>query len=214
MAGFLEYQLDTRISYGTSGGLGYNTTVVSNQTRKETRFILQSRGLWKFSITFKNKSKSFLQGVQAFYASVAGKAYGWRFRNNREYYTCTDDYASGISGWSSEPISTYAGGTTMQLIHTRNPGKATAEIVPIVKPDLTLAIILYRDGSLTAWPSGNYTLNTATGIVTFSVSQTGHTFAWKGQWDTPVRFDVDDSEITWDDYDVANMSIPIVEIVP
>jgi len=214
--GFLEIQLNPDIAYGTKGGLSYTSVVVTNQTRVETRFQQQSRGFWKFNLGYNTKSKKVMAGIQAFFQQVQGKTYGWRFRNYREYYTSITDYIDATSPPTpvKEPITTYASGTTMQLIHTRRPGTSTAEIVPIRKPDMTVPIKLYRDGSGTEWPNTNYTLDTTTGIVTFNTSQTGHTFSWLGYWDTPCRFDVDSPDISWDDFDIFSWSgINIMEIV-
>lgn len=218
---FLEVQLNPKISFGAKGGLGYTTTVITNPTRIETRFRLQSRGYWKMTIPFNIKSKSFIQEVTSFFSLVQGKVYGWRFRNYREYYTCIDNYSSGTIG--KEPLI-YSGGTTIQLIHTRNPGLGTSETVLIAKPDLNsyggtsgtgeITLNLYKDGSGTPWPSStNWSLDVTTGIITFASDQTGHTFEWEGYWDTPMRSDVDDQEASWDDLDIFNWDgIPILEI--
>lgn len=210
---FQEVELDPLIGYGTKAGLSYVSTVVSNPARKETRFAQQSRGYWNFEISFKDKSKGQILAIQNTYSLVQGKVYGFRFLNYREYYTCLDDFVGGIGTLFQEPITTYAGGTTMQLIHTRRPGTSTAEIVLIRKPFLNGSIFLFRDGSGSAWPNTNYTIDLTTGIVTFNVDQTGHTFEWAGQWDTPVRFDTDDADIEQSDFDVfAWESIKLREI--
>ena len=222
MSDFIEIQLDPKLSYGSRLGLSYTTTVVRNTSRKETRFQMQSRGYWDGTISLKDKSGPEMSAISAFYSRVNGKTFAWRFRNYREYYTCIDDYAARTV--APEPITTYAGGTTMQLIHTRNPGLSNAEIVPVTKPDMnsmgatsgtgTVLFQLFRDGSGTPWPSaGNWALDTTTGIVTFNTSQTGHTFSYKGYWDTPMRFDDDSMSASQDDLDVyAWDGIKIVEV--
>lgn len=211
MPGFLEDVIPSFTSYGTEGSLSYTTIVVTNPSRKETRFPQQSRGYWNLTIKFTDKTKSIMQAIHHHYAAVQGKAYGWRFRNLREYYTCTDNYASGTIG--KEPIPSLIDNTHLQLVHTRNPTKTTAEVVPIKKPDLSIPIVLYRDGSLTAYSAANYTVDLTTGIVTFTSSQAGHTFEWLGYWDTPVRFDFDSGLISWTDFDVFDWdSITVKEI--
>jgi uncharacterized protein (TIGR02217 family) len=221
---FIEIQLDPLVGYGTKGGLNYVSTVVSNPARKETRFAQQSRGYWNLNITFSDKSKAQMQAIQAMYSIVQGKVYGFRVRNYREYYTCTDDGVGGTTTQVAEPITTYGGGTTMQLIHTRHPGVSTAEIVLITKPDLnsagassgsgTTPFTLYRDGSGTPWPSAsNWVLDVTTGIITFNTNQIGHTFKWKGFWDTPVRFDMDASDIEQSDFNIFNwQDISVMEV--
>lgn len=197
---FLEIQLDPKIGYGTSGSLGHTTTVVTNPARKETRFPLQSRGYWKLAITFNTKGKNQMEAIHQHFDAVGGKAYGWRLRNYREYYTCTDDYASTSRVPTPEPITTYTSGTTLQLMHTRRPGTTNVQILPVRKPDMSVPIILYRDSPSSVYSSSNYTVDTTTGIVTFSTNQVGHTFYWSGYWDTPCRFDIDDGDIKWTDF--------------
>jgi hypothetical protein len=218
--GFLEIQLDPLLDWGTKGGLSYNTTVVAGIAHgPESRFPMQSRGYWKLSINLTTKSKNAMKVISAHFAAAQGKAWGWRFRNLREYFTSTDNGQT----FASESLPLYTSGTTMQLYHQRVYAGRT-ETVPIRKPDMNSAggttgtgatpFHLYRDGSSTPWPSsGNWSLDVTTGIVTFNTNQVGHTFAWDGYWDTPMRFDVDDQTAAWSDFDVMDWdSINILEV--
>jgi uncharacterized protein (TIGR02217 family) len=216
--GFLEIQLDPNTNWGTTGGLSYNTIVVANPSRSaETRFPQQSRGYWNLSINLTDKSQDQMKDIASHFDAVEGKAWGWRFRNKREYFTSND----GCKTRAPEALTLYAGGTTLQLTHVRSSLGRTS-IIPIRKPDLnsvggitgtgTTPFTLYING--VAWASsGNWTLDTTTGIITFASDQTGNTFMWDGEWDTPMRFDVDDQTASWDDFDVlAWDSINIMEI--
>jgi uncharacterized protein (TIGR02217 family) len=197
--GFLELQLDPLVSYGTSGGPGFSTLVVSNNSRNEQRVQQQSRGYWKLALSFSDKSKTQLTTIQNHFAVVMGKTYGWRFRNWRDYQA------------TNEPIAALSTPTTMQLTKTITMG-GISTVTLIRKPDMVLPITLTRDGA--AFPSsGNWTLDTTTGIVTFTASQTGHVFTWTGQYDMAARFDVDDMGGSWDDFNVFSWpSINIMEI--
>lgn len=196
--GFLELQLDPNISYGATGGLSFNTLVVGNPSRIETRFQQQNRGYWKLTISLNDKSKTQMQAIQDHFEAVRGKTYGWRFRNKRNYIA------------NNEPVPLLTG-TTMQLRKTRTvAGVTTVELIR--KPDMTLPITIQKNG--TDFPAaGNWTLDTTTGIVTFTTDQTGSTFTWSGEHDMAARFDVDDFGAGWEDFDVFSLdSINIMEI--
>jgi uncharacterized protein (TIGR02217 family) len=208
--GFLELQLDPLVTQGSKGGLVYTTIVVSNPSRIETRFPQQSRGYWKMTINLTDKSRTEMATIQAHFVAVQGKNYGWRFRNFRDYQAPDPKMTTEFA----EPLTLFAGGTTVQLSKARTYGGAT-EIVPIRKPDMYMTgFNLYLDGSTTPWPeAGNWSIDTTTGIITFANNMTGHSFAWQGEYDIPVRFDVDEPDISWDDFDVMGWEdIKVMEI--
>jgi uncharacterized protein (TIGR02217 family) len=58
-----------------------------------------------------------------------------------------------------------------------------------------------------------YTIDYATGIVTFSVAPiSGHSLGWTGQFDTPCRFERDQLEVSLDAFDAGSLDIPVMEI--
>lgn len=196
---FLEIQLDKNISYGAQGGPFYQTLVMSTPSRAETRLSQTSRHFRKWKLPLTDKSLVQMQALEQFIIATRGKMNGFRFLDKRDY-TATN-----------EPL-TYTSGTTVQLIKTYNMYGVT-EVRPIRKPQTgVVPLTLQRDGA--AWISaGNWSLNTTTGIVTFTADQTGHVFTWSGQFDVPVRFDVDEMQATWEDFDVLSWdSVDILEI--
>jgi uncharacterized protein (TIGR02217 family) len=217
---FLEMQLVTRIS-GSKGGLSYISIVVTNPSVLDTTFPQTSRGYWKTELDLSQRSKNEMKAITAFWAAAKGKSVGWRYRNLREYYTSSDAGVGGIQ--APESIPGYTSGTSMQLTHIRTQF-GDPETVLITKPDInsmggttgdgSVPFYLYRDGSPTPWPSAsNWTLDVTKGIVTFASDQTGHTFEWYGSWDQPTRFDVDDQDAAWVDFDVMEWkSIKLQEI--
>lgn len=205
-AGFLEIQLDPRLSSGSSGGLTYSTIVVSNPAENETRFPQRSRGYWAMTLSMADRSKDELNNLTNHFAAVQGKSLGWRFRNEREYIAI------------NETLIYFPTGTTAQLSIKR---KLSGEIVKIKKPDMATPITLTRDGN--NFPStDNWSLDTTTGIITFNEDQTGHGFTWSGFFDTPMRFDDDNQDaaqsdidiFSWDEIKIKEVQVYIPPMLP
>jgi uncharacterized protein (TIGR02217 family) len=73
-------------------------------------------------------------------------------------------------------------------------------------------VTLTRDGVPFA-SSGNWSLSTVTGIITFTADQIDHELTWTGEFDTPVRFDFDDMMAQYTDFDILTWdSVNLLEI--
>ena len=198
---FLEVQLDTAMSYGAEAGPGYKTLIVKTPSRQESRIQQVSRHYRSYKIMFTDKTLIQMQALESMFIAAQGMTNGFRFIDNRDYKA------------TNEHLTNFAGGTSVQLIKTYGANMGRTEIRPISKPQQNrVPVTLTRDGSAFS-ATGNWSLNTTTGIVTFVADQTGHVFTWSGQFDVPVRFDVDDMSYVWESFGRLNWnSVPILEI--
>lgn len=172
MTGFHEIRFPERFAYGSTRTLDYVCVVYENSRHVEHRVGLSPVGRLMYLIMKENLTFDDVAELEAFYRGRKGKTYGFRFKDF-EGYRVTDESL------------TYSSGTTVQLIKTFDDGLET-EVKTILKP-VAGTVTLKRDGTAFA-SSGNWTLDTETGVVTFTADQTGHTFTWSGEYDIPVRF--------------------------
>lgn len=183
-AAFAEERLNTEYRYGMAGGPEFNTTVVITASGKEYRNANWSsaRGRWKMADDTYTAAE--LAALIAFFRARQGQAQGFRFRDWTDFKVVT---AAGNGQGVATQISVLS--KTWQLGKLYVSIGSTNLTRTITKP-VSGTVKLFRDGVLLAAP-GDYTLNTATGIVTTVADQSGHVLTWSGEFDVPVRFSTD-----------------------
>lgn len=166
------------VSYGYSARPRYRTEVIVQGTGRESRFRLWEYPLHDYTVTVGPRDHAEMSRVLEFYHACGGQYYGFRFRDYADFKSC---YSDETPSRLDQPL--IAAGGNYQLIKRYTAGSVSQDR-PIIKP-IASTIIIADDGDLVD-PAG-YTLNAATGIVTFSVAVTGP-LRWGGEFDVPVRF--------------------------
>jgi uncharacterized protein (TIGR02217 family) len=154
----------------------------------------------------------FIQLLRDWIVAMQGQLVGFRFKDWTDYRD--EGRGAFVKPGVVPPAIVNGDGTTtvFQMVKSYTMG---TQVIPrlISKPIVSPAIQIYVNGVLQT-VTVNYTIDTTTGLVTFtSAPGGGQTITWTGQFDTPVRFAADILEYALDDgglYDVQ--SIPLVEI--
>ncbi len=216
MPAFAEVRFETGyIIYGTSGGPEFNTDIVEVSSGAEFRNAnwIYAKGSWDYGE--RKVLEPELVAIRNFFRARKGSAQGFRFKDWGDY----KDEDSGILGLTG--LATGAVGP-FQLVKKYVSGSDT-DYRLITKP-VAGTISLYDNAALIA--PANYTINTVTGQVTFGVGvepAIGHALTWKGEFDVPVRFDVDKLSARFDSAIISTpgvvqtgafylFSLPIVEV--
>lgn len=198
---FDEIQLDPTITQTASGGPGYKTVIVATNSGAEQRIALWSVGRLRWTLR-----QSLLQPAQVillsqFFRARGGRARGWRFKDWSDYVA------------TSQALANPYPATTLQLVKTYLSGTIT-ETRTILKP-VTGTIQLFENG-VQLVENTAFTLNYTTGIVTFNAGHpvSGAVYTWSGQFDTPVRFDIDVLDVTVEAA-MTGMAqqIPVLELI-
>ena len=233
---FYEIRFPTNISYGSSGGPGFSTTIVGLDTGAEQRVSRWSKSKRQYDVSYGVKTFQDLQDVLEFYMSVKGAAYGFRYKDWIDFTTASDGRSSYDVDSAYVPLYTNTTGVTiatnlsLQLTKRYNVtqdgtyGSTDVVIRNITKPVFSkIKIARSTDGS-TFTPItqgvGGWTVNTTTGIVTVSSSANilaTETVYGACEFDVPVRFtkSIDGLlSVSIDTFDTGNSdSIELVEIV-
>ena len=175
---FIETQFPRPPQLGYTSSPRYVVEIEEDAGGRETRNRAWSRPLHDFAFEASAATVD-LGAIIEFFHAVGGPAIGFRFKD-------WNDYTSRRVGQAITPYDqplVQLTSTTYQLTKQYQVGAAT-QLREIRKP-VAATIVLGRNGAplLTGW-----TLNAATGVVTFDVAPTG-TLTWGGQFDVPVRFD-------------------------
>jgi uncharacterized protein (TIGR02217 family) len=197
---FHEILFPEDISYGSSGGPGFNTTIIELTSGHEQRNINWSEAKATYEAQHGIKTRAQMEELIDFFWARRGKAYGFRFKDWADFQL------------TAEPIGTGDGIITVfQVIKTYEPsGYPYQRIIRKLNPG---TITVYNNGVNV---TGSVTIDNNTGLITFAVAPLAtHVITVSGEFHIPVRFDIDDMKVTHDQWEVMSWpSIPLVEIKP
>jgi uncharacterized protein (TIGR02217 family) len=219
--GFHEVQFPTNISYGTHGGPGFSTNIVTLDGGNEQVVPRWSEARHRFNAAWGVKSNADLAEVKTFYMARQGAANGFRWKDWDDF--TTNPTNGGLVPGSENPTATTSldqvcarlTATQYQLAKNYTNGGVT-HTRRITKPvDASWAIAI--DGVESA--TDTYTVNSTTGVVTFNDAvDISSQVTWGGHFDVPVRFDKSaDDWLTmafegFDNHSASN-DIPVVEMM-
>jgi len=192
-----------RIAFGVTGGPAFSTSIVTVTSGEESRNQNWADSRQEYDVSTGVKTEADFRVIGAFFRAVKGRKDGFRFKDFADFQaTITEGVVEGITGTTFQLQKKYVSGSDVTLRDIKKP---------------IAGIVLKNSGTTLNTPS-DYTLNTATGIVTTTVSRTAANLTWSGEFDVPVRFDVDKlvgqivSKNQHDGLLISWDSIPLIEI--
>jgi len=178
------------IARGTQFGPGYSTSKARNLGGYEVSNQNWSMPLYEGDVSHACKTQALIDNLLAFFHGVAGMHNGFRFKDFADFD------ASGAEG---TVVSLSASTWQMYKTYTYGALTATRKIQKPVSATVSVA------------GGGSYTVDYTTGIITKNSG--ADPTSWTGQFDVPVRFNVDRLLPIGITSSLYNLSpIPIVEI--
>lgn len=205
------YRLPEGIERGSGFGPSFRNVIQEAFAGNEQRYAqwTKCRGVGDLSYGLQSSSDPLgdFAAILALWRAHFGSLYPFRFRDWSDY-TATD-----------EPFGTGDGTTTeFQLSKTYDPSLillGTAGSLFYVRDIVLLASTptIKVDGT-TKTVTTDYTVSD-TGLVTFTSAPTADkVLTWSGEFDVPVRFDIDQLPVILDDSDLTSIqSIAIKEVI-
>ena len=166
------------IAEGSSGGPNWKTDIFESNDGTEVRNQVWEKVRHAYDVSYGIRDKSAMDIVRAFFFDVRGRAFGFRFKDWSDYEL------------AAEPIGT-GDGTTLAFKITKSYGANNPYVRRIFKP-VAGTLVVYVDSVVT--PSANYTVDTTTGIITFTAGNApalSKVVSVDCEFDVPVRFDTD-----------------------
>lgn len=155
------------ISWGSKGGPSYNTTVIQVNSGYESRNINWAYPLAQYDVAFGIRSATDLSDLINLFHSVAGMAYGFRYKDWADYTSALDPNA--VITHNDQSLGFGDGVTAaFQLSKTYTSG-ILSRIRPITKP-VSGTEIASIDSVL---QTNRFSVNSISGILTFSVDIIG-----------------------------------------
>ena len=195
---FHEVRLPADISFGSSGGPEYFTNVQVLENGFEQRNINWSAPRARYNVSHGVRSDEQLAALIAFFRARKGRAHGFRFK----------DWAD-MEGLA-QVIGTGDGArATFQLIKIYSSGGG--QETRIIKKPVSGTVKVYVNAAL---QNSGYTVNSATGIITFSTPPvSGAVITSDFEFDVPVRFDTDHLSARLETYGISSVNdVPVIEI--
>lgn len=165
-----------RIAFGAQGGPAFLTDVVTLTSGVEQRNENWLESRQEYEVSQAVQGEADFKEVGAFFRSVGGRRDGFRFKDWTDY---TVTFAEGIV----EDLG--ANEFQLQKRYISGPDETPRSIRKPVP-----GTVILRDGVSVLATPGDYTIDTTTGIIT-APGRSAATLNWSGEFDVPVRFDVD-----------------------
>lgn len=209
---FHEVQFPTDISYGSSGGPGFDTAIIEVDSGAESRVSRRSIPRHRYNAAYGVKTSDQLASLKTFYVARLGPAIGFRYKDFADYTT----NANGSSAPSNVDCDIGVGDgskTQFQLCKEYTSGPVT-RTRPLLKPVASTTVVALDAVN----QSSGWSVDTTTGIVTFSAAPSVGVVVSAGcEFDVPVRFGAEIDELlesvieNFNDGTVS--SIPLVELL-
>ena len=200
MPDFHEVLFPEDISYGSSGGPGFNTTVIELSSGAEQRNINWSEVRATYEVSHGIKTRDQMDELIDFFYARRGRAYGFRFKDWSDY--TIDD----------QLIGTGDGATKIYQIYKRYEPQTAYFYDRVIRKIVPGSLTATINGSATA----AFAVDNNTGIITFNSNvPLNHPIRISCEFHVPVRFDSDDMKVNHDDWETMSWpSIPLVELKP
>lgn len=202
---FHNIQFPSEISYGSSGGPMFSTTIMALNSGHERRNINWSTVRASYQASHGIKTRAQMEELINFFYSRWGRAHSFRYKDWMDFQTGAQ---SLLAGDGTE--------TEFQILKTYTSGgyNYSREITkPITSTLLNVAVnaVVLVEGA----GAGKYQVDYDTGIITFGTPPGAAETVTIGScdFDVHVRFDMDQINIIQEFWETMTWpSIPIVEI--
>jgi uncharacterized protein (TIGR02217 family) len=205
---FHEIRFPTSIAFHSSGGPERRTEIVTLGSGFEERNAVWANSRRRYDAGFGVKSLDDLHAVIAFFEARNGRLCGFRFKDFADFKSCAPGAAVSPL---DQPLGTGNGAAcAFQLVklYPSGPASWTRTINKPVAGTVRLSVAGVEK------PATAFTVNTATGLVTFTTAPSAGAAITAGfEFDVPVRFDTDSLAINLASFRAGDIpSIPMVEI--
>lgn len=206
---FHEVRFPANLSFGSVGGPERRTEIVALASGFEERNTPWAHSRRRFDAGMGLRSLEDLESVIAFFEARAGQLHGFRWKDWSDFKSAParTDVAVG-----DQEIARGDGQTVrFQLTKTyaSGPGRYAR---PITKP--VAGTVRAGVGGDEKYPDAHYSVNHATGIITFSQPPEPDAVITAGyEFDIPVRFDTDHIAISVASFQAGELpQIPVIEV--
>jgi uncharacterized protein (TIGR02217 family) len=203
---FDDVRFPPPISRGSTGGPERRTEIVTTASGREERNSRWADSRRRFNAGFGVKSLNDVHEVVAFFEERRGRLHAFRWKDHADFKSCAPQ--NGVSP-TDQIVGTGDGATAgFQLV--KNYGSGLRNYTRAITKPVAGSVVAAINGT----PTMAFTVNTTTGMITFSVAPSiGQTVTAGFAFDVPVRFDTDQLSINLQHFGAGDIpEIPVVEV--
>ena len=204
---FHEVRFPDNISRGARGGPERRTQIVELASGDEERNASWANSRRRYDVAYGIRRADDLAAVVAFFEARNGRLHGFRYKDWADYKSCLPSQAITAT---DQQIGNGTGSLQTFQLTKRYTSGAQTWVRTIAKPVAgTVRVALGTVEQLSGW-----TLDAATGVITFTAAPAGGVIVRAGfEFDVPVRFDSDTLDMTLDFERLGSITaIPLLEI--
>ncbi|MCX8509912.1 MAG: DUF2460 domain-containing protein, partial [Rhodobacteraceae bacterium] len=204
---FHDVRFPDNISRGARGGPERRTQVVELASGDEERNASWLNSRRRYDVAYGVRRADDLAAVVAFFEARNGRLFGFRYKDWADYKS---SLPSQVITPTDQQIGTGTGSLKTFQLAKRYISGAQTWVRNVAKPVAgTVRMALGTVEQMSGW-----TLDTATGVITFATAPGSGVIVRAGfEFDVPVRFDSDSLDVTLDVERLGSItSIPLLEI--
>lgn len=212
---FLEVEFPREISFGSSGGPGFNTSIVEGDSGYSERVSRWSTPRHRYNIRYGIRTVTQLNTVKDLYIRAGGTVHGFRYYDWLDHSTATDHVSAPGPFDVVIGTSTGTGTQAFQLKKKYTYGGLPNPVERTIRKPIAGTVRVAINGSevTTGW-----TVDTTTGIVTITTGLTAGVEVTAGcEFNVPVQFGQEVDEVlaaTIDNFNSGDLpDLPLVEMI-
>ena len=206
---FHEVRFPANLSFGSIGGPERRTDVVTLANGHEERNTPWAHSRRRYDAGAGMRSLDDVAALVAFFEARRGRLNGFRWKDWSDYKSCAP---SGTVGFEDQVIGTGDGERVAFQLSKAYRSGLEDYVRPVTKPVVGSVVVgVQGDPQI---ETVHYTLDAATGIVTFlTPPDVGVQVTAGFEFDVPVRFDTDLIQVSVASFRAGDMpSVPVVEV--
>lgn len=211
--------LPRELSYGTIGGPGYNTQIVTTDSGRETRIQRWENARRRYDLKYVIRGYEDLLILRTFFLARRGAVNGFLFTDfadgNTTESAATKELNPNTLTTNLDQDLGVGDGTTQQFqLKRKYVDSGGFEVERIIKYPVEGNVIIAIDGS----PTTSFTVTLDTGVITFNIPPALNAIiTWGGDYFTPIRFDEGTDEwmqVSEDSFEAGSLpSINCIELI-
>lgn len=199
---FVEQQFPVCVSFGSSGGPGFKTSIFEVDSGLTATEIDWDRIRSRYNAVFDHVPPSDIEQVENFFYGMRGRGTGFRYKDWSDYTIANQNVLVG------DGVT-----TSFQLFKRYNSGGNIFD--RIIRKPIPSTVQMTLNG-VTLIRDQDFFISESTGMITFPTPPPQNQLGVivQAEFDVPVRFDTDYLDVSYDDHQQLNISsLPLIEII-
>jgi len=208
---FLDLRFPVDISYGSTGGPSYHTSVVSFKSGKEKRSSSWQYSRSSYDVSYGIEDYPTLEKLVDMFHIAKGRAFTFRYKDPVDYKSCPVDQTP--SPFDQEIGEGDGLNVDFQLWKRYKKESLDGSIIYEKIRKITKPVYNTVLAAISGEETSNFSVDHKKGVITFdSAPPSGEVITAGYEFDVHARFDVDEISVNLEDYQTGSIDVPVIEV--